>query len=152
MGTKYTSNATEEVLVLDTLIKVLRSAGTLEKNVSDWLLQHQLTITQFGILEALYFSGEMNASLLAHKVLRTCGNITYVLDQLSTRDLISRHKNPEDRREVMVRISAAGKELIQTIFPEHAARMADFFKVLTRSETQKLGALCKTLGRQERSR
>jgi len=151
MGTKYTSNASEEVLTLDTLIKVLRAAGTLEKNVSDWLVQYQLTITQFGILEALHFSGDMNASLLAQKVLRTCGNMTYVLDQLSQRGLISRDRNPDNRREILVSLSQEGQQLIQNIFPDHASRMTTFFNVLTPSETQQLGALCKTLGLQERS-
>lgn len=150
MGTKYKSKSSDEVVALDTLIKVLRAAGTLEKTVSDWLTQHELTLTQFGILEALHFSGDMNASLLAQKVLRTCGNITYVLDQLSSRGLLSKNKNPEDRREVMVSLSPTGKTLIQTIFPEHAARMADFFCVLKSSETKQLGTLCKTLGLQER--
>ncbi len=151
MGTKYSGTSPEEVLALDTLIKVLRAAGTLETHVSEWLLQHQLTITQFGILEALFFSGEMNASLLAQKVLRTCGNMTYVLDQLSTRNLITRDRNPENRREILVRLSSTGETLIAGIFPDHATRMDDFFNVLTRSEQQQLGALCKILGRQERS-
>jgi len=151
MGTKYKSKSPDEVLALDTLIKVLRAAGTLEKNVSDWLGQHQLTITQFGILEALHFSGDMNASLLAKKVLRTCGNMTYVLDQLSDRGFVSKSKNPNDKREVMVSLSPEGKRLIQDIFPEHAERMSDLFKVLKRSETKQLGELCKTLGLQERS-
>ena len=150
MGTKYRSTSNEEVLALDTLIKVLRAAGSLETQVSAWLAPHQLTLTQFGILEALHFSGKMNASLLAQKVLRTCGNMTYVLDQLSTRNLITRDRNPDNRREILVQLSHEGQRLIQAIFPDHATRMADFFKVLTRSEQQHLGALCKTLGLQER--
>ncbi len=150
MGTKYSSASPEEILSLDTLIKVLRAAGTLETHVSEWLVQHQLTITQFGILEALFFSGEMNASLLAQKVLRTCGNMTYVLDQLSTRGLITRDRNPENRREILVRLSSEGERLIAEIFPDHATRMSCFFDVLTRSEQHQLGTLCKMLGRQER--
>ena len=151
METRSSSASPEESLALDTLIKVLRAAGTLETHVSEWLVPHQLTLTQFGILETLHFSGKMNASLLAQKVLRTCGNMTYVLDQLSTRNLITRDRNPDNRREILVQLSQEGHGLIQDIFPYHATRMDAFFKVLTHSEQHQLGVLCKRLGLQERS-
>lgn len=149
MGTKYSSHVPEESVALDTVIKVLRAAGTLEAYVSMWLSQHQLTITQFGILEALYFSGDMNASVLAQKVLRTCGNMTYVLDQLASRDLIVRERNPDNRREIVVGLTPAGHALITAIFPEHASRMVSFFSVLDLDEQHVLGRLCKRLGLQE---
>lgn len=148
MGTKYHASP-EETQALDTVIKVLRAANSVDAHVSVWLREKNLTITQFGILEALFFSGEMKASVLAQKVLRTCGNMTYVLDQLADRDFICRERNPHNRREVTVFLTPLGHQLIGVIFPEHAARVTQFFGVLAAEEQKLLGALCKKLGLQE---
>src|SRR5687767_7844207 len=63
-----------------------------------------LTETQFGVLEALYHLGPMCQRDVGRKVLKSCGNVTFVLDNLARAGLVRRQPSVEDRRFVSVHL------------------------------------------------
>ena len=77
--------------------------------------------TQFAVLEALYHLGPMSLSDIAQKILTTGGNLTMVVGNLEKQGLAHRQKSPEDRRVLIVALTAKGKALMRKLFPEHAA-------------------------------
>ena len=79
-----------------------------------------LTQGQFAVMEALYHLGPMCQHVLAQKLLRSGGNVTLVIDNLERAGMVKRVRNPEDRREVAVHLTAKGRKLITRVFPEHA--------------------------------
>jgi MarR family 2-MHQ and catechol resistance regulon transcriptional repressor len=91
----------------------------------------------------------MSLSDLAQKILTTGGNLTMVVGNLEKQGLAHRQQSPEDRRVLIVVLSAKGKALIRKLFPEHAAGIAQFMAVLSPSEQEVLGALCRKLGKQD---
>ncbi len=110
----------------------------------------KLTLTQFAVLEALYHLGPMSLSDIAQKVLTTGGNLTMVVGNLEKQGLARRQQSPEDRRVLIVVLTAKGKALIRQIFPRHAAAIVEFLNVLAPEEQMRLGELCRKLGTRER--
>lgn len=131
---------------LTVFVKMMRAAESLSVSVHRPLAEEDLTVSQFGVLEALFHKGPMCQKDLAGKILKSTGNITMVIDNLEKRGLVERRRSETDRRFIQVLLTAAGRELIARIFPEHAARIEARLGVLDRKELDDLGALLKRVG------
>jgi MarR family transcriptional regulator, 2-MHQ and catechol-resistance regulon repressor len=150
MPTHY-RGTTEEVLALNTYIKLQRATNSLEARLAHRRTMADITGTQFGVLEALYHLGPLCQGEISAKLLKSGGNITLVVDNLEKRGLVQREREPHDRRMIVVSLTPAGRELISQIFPKHLAAIVDEMSVLTPEEQQTLGDLCRKLGKQERA-
>lgn len=148
MGTRYLGTK-EEVAALDAYIKLVRAAESVSNRLHRHLDAHKLTVTQFGVLEALYHLGSMYQRELAEKLLKSGGNITLVIDNLEKRQLVKRDREVDDRRCISVSLTDAGKQLITEIFPIHVAAVVKELSILTLPEQEELGRLCRRLGKQE---
>ena len=135
-----------EQRALDAYVKLVRAAERVSARVNRHLAEHGLTVSQFGVLEALYHLGPLYLSELARKILKTGGNLTMVVDNLEKRGLAERCPDTKDRRFVRVAITPKGRKLIASIFPAHARGIADALAALSASEQEDLAALCKKLG------
>ncbi|MBS0663974.1 MAG: MarR family transcriptional regulator [Verrucomicrobia bacterium] len=110
------------------------------------MLPKGLTIAQFGLLEALLHRGPLCQGELATKLLRSGGNVTLVVDNLERSGLVSRQRDPEDRRFITVSLTDRGRAFISELFPKVAASLAREFAVLSTAEQFTLGWLCRKLG------
>ena len=137
----------EQVLALDTMIKLTRATNSLMSRLARRNTHPDLSESQFGTLEALYHLGPMSQTEICSKLLKSGGNTTLVVDNLERHGLVERHRDHQDRRVVMVALTPHGAELISSIFPNHAAAVADELSVLTPEEQHQLGELCKKLGK-----
>ncbi|MBE2236338.1 MAG: MarR family transcriptional regulator [Caldilineaceae bacterium] len=146
MPTHFAGRA-DEILALDTLIKLSRAANSLLARIALHNTHPDLTVSQFGTLEALYHLGTMSQSGICDKLLKSGGNTTLVIDNLEKRDLVRRKRDPNDRRVVLVELTDDGLELIRSIFPRHAQVVAEEMSILTPEELRQLGELCKKLGK-----
>ena len=145
MGTHYQGTA-NEMAALDLYIKLSRAADATTGQINHHLHRHNLTISQFGVLEALYFLGPQQPGQLAHKVLKSSGNMTLVIENLVKRGLVSRERREDDRRCIDISLTTEGRELIENIFPDHVAGVVRTMSVLTLEEQQQLAALSRKLG------
>jgi MarR family transcriptional regulator, 2-MHQ and catechol-resistance regulon repressor len=105
-----------------------------------------LSLTDFGILEALLHKGSMAVNDLGKKVSLTSGSITTAVDRLQERGLVQRRNTDEDRRARMVHLTATGRREIRAAFRKHAAAMDQLGSVLTPEERAELVRLLKVLG------
>lgn len=136
-----------ETTALSTYVKLMRAAESISSSVHGHLNESGLTISQFGVLEALFHLGPLSQADLARKILKSTGNITMVIDNLEKRDLVKRERDPEDRRYYAVRLTEEGKKTIGSIFPRHAGRIVNDMNALSKAEQETLGALCRKLGK-----
>lgn len=136
----------EDLATLKTYVKMARATDTVTAATHRHLAKENLTISQFGVLEALYHLGAMCQKDVAKKILKTTANITTVIDNLEKRGLVERVRSTEDRRYISLHITAEGAELIERIFPRHLQGIVESFKVLTAEEQTQLAHLCKKLG------
>jgi len=108
-----------------------------------------LTISQFGVLEALHHKGPLCQRDIAAKILKSTGNITLVIDNLEKQGLVKRERTSEDRRYLSVRLTEQGEELICSVFADVEAEIVEEMNRLTIEEQATLGRLCKKLGLRE---
>ena len=146
--TRIQSHRTQQRLPLSTYVKLMRAANSARSYASRSLNDSNLTLTQFAVLEALYHLGPMSLSDIARKVLTTGGNLTMVVGNLEKLGLARRQSCPEDRRVLIVALTPKGKTLLRDIFPRHAAAIVEFLSVLSPEEQERLGDLCRKLGKQ----
>lgn len=148
MGTRYLGTQ-EEVLALDTFIKLVRATESVSTRIHRRLAETDLTVSQFGVLEALFHLGSLYQRELAEKLLKSGGNMTLVIDNLEKRSLVKREREPDDRRCIKVCLTEKGHQLISQIFPSHVAAVVDEMSILTPDEQAELGRLCRKLGKKE---
>jgi MarR family transcriptional regulator, 2-MHQ and catechol-resistance regulon repressor len=134
-----------EMRALDAFIGLLRAADKVSSAAHRELASVRLSVSQFGVLEALYHLGAMCQRDIARKILKSTGNITMVIDNLEKRGLVSRLRNENDRRFFSIQLTPAGEELIGQCFPDHARRITGIMTILTDDEQQCLTELCKKL-------
>lgn len=145
MGTNYTGTEKEE-LALNTFIKLVRATETVTSRINRHLIKEGLTVSQFGVLEALLHLGPLNQRNLGKKLLKSGGNITLVIDNLEKNGWVERNRDPNDRRSVLIRLTPEGKEVIESYFPRHLDHIVREFNVLEAEERKELGRICKKLG------
>ena len=145
MGTRYQGEK-EEVRALDAFIKLIRAANSVSARVEARLSDIELTVSQFGVLEALYHLGPLFQKDLGRKILKSGGNITMVVDNLEKRGLVVRTRDEKDRRHISVAITPKGQTVIRSFFPGHVERIVREMAALTKAEQEELGRLCKKVG------
>ena len=139
----------KDALALDTYVKLMRATGAVTARMHKHLAASKLTISQFGVLEALFHLGSMMQQELGKKILKTSGNMTMVVDNLEKRGLVSRKPDPEDRRCTCISLTQDGTSLIKKVFPKHADIAKQIFSALDEKECQHLGVLLKKLGKNQ---
>lgn len=145
MGTHY-EGTEKEVKILNAFIKLMRATESINNRLNRKLSEAGLTVSQFGVLEALLHLGPLNQKALAEKLLKSGGNITLVIDNLEKNGWVERHQDPEDRRSMLIYLTSEGESFISSYFPQHLEHIISEFDVLTDAEIEELGNICKKLG------
>lgn len=131
---------------LDAYVKLLRASRAVLARVEPRLAAASLTVTQFGVLEAILHKGPLSQRELSRKVLTSPGNMTDLVDKLEARGLVHRVRQKADRRAVQVELTAAGEALIRPLFADHAGDIAAAMGGLDGAELRQLSALLRKLG------
>ncbi len=131
---------------LATYTVLVRGTESATSRIHKYLDELGLTISQFGVLEALYHLGPLCQKELASKILKTSGNLTMVIDNLEKSALVRRVKDEADGRVWNISLTDAGRKLIARIFPKHASIVEQEMAVLSQAEQKTLAKLCKKLG------
>lgn len=126
--------------------KLARSSSTFGKLTVRHISSFGLTEPQFGVLEALGHLGPLRLGELSRKRLVSGGNMTCVVDNLEKEGLVERIHSTEDRRQILVQLTAKGKTLFDDIFVNHAEYVGQIASVLTEQEQETLAGLLKKLG------
>lgn len=132
---------------LKTYVKLMRTTTSVTDRLHRHLRGDGLTISQFGVLEALHHLGPLCQRDIGNKILKTGGNMTLVIDNLEKRDLVERVKDIQDRRYLQIHLTSQGHELVQKVFLRHAGIAEKAFALLDQEEQEQLGMLLKKLGR-----
>ncbi len=117
------------------------------RSVSGHQTLGDLTLSQFGVLEAVFHLGPMSQKDIGQKLLKSGGNMTLVIDNLVKLGLVVRNRSREDRRVMLISLTNEGQALICRIFPKHVQAIVTEMSVLTADEQEELGRLLKKLGR-----
>ncbi len=145
MGTKYFGTV-DEINALNSYIKLIRAAESLNSRINTEINRNGLTESQFSILEALFHLGPLCQRQLGDKLLKSGGNITLVIDNLEKQNLVRRERGEKDRRFFTIHLTEKGMALIKKIFPAHVNLIVQEMNVLTNEEHITLQKMLKLIG------
>ncbi|HKS81539.1 MAG TPA: MarR family transcriptional regulator [Candidatus Acidoferrales bacterium] len=136
-----------DTAALNAYINLMRASDSLAGRLTAQLESHELTMGQFGVLEALYHLGPMCQGMLGKKLLRSGGNITVVVDNLEKHGLVLRERQKDDRRKVLIRLTQPGKAILEQMLPAHVEAIVKEMSQLTPEEQEELRRICRKLGK-----
>ena len=116
----------------------------IRKMLSETLEQYDLSNTDWKVLCSLRWSGtphRRSAGDLARRADLTSGAMTTRLDHLERAGLVRRLPDPDDRRGVLVELTAKGRRLHQEAIGAQAAKEALLAEALNAREKEQLNAL-----------
>ncbi|MCM3124514.1 MULTISPECIES: MarR family transcriptional regulator [unclassified Mesobacillus] len=125
---------------------IIRAAQAIHDVIRKDAAQYGLNPTEFSVMELLYHRGEQPIQIIGKKVLISSGSITYVIDKLVEKNYVRRRACPEDRRVTYGVLTNEGKELMDTIFPQHEMEMSRIFADLDAEEVNQTISLLKRIG------
>ena len=125
---------------------LVRATNAVNRTVDAEITSHDLTATEFGILEALYHKGPLLLGDVQKKILLSSGGVTYTVDRLAEKGLVERRECQSDRRARYAALTPRGEALIARLFPGHAQVIEQTLSALTAREQEELTALLRKLG------
>ncbi|MDH3290632.1 MAG: response regulator [Gemmatimonadota bacterium] len=123
-----------------------RAHTVVEARVAQHASRHDLTLAEFGALQALHRQGPMLLGELQRHVLVSSGGMTYLVDRLESRGLVTRRPSPTDRRARFAVLTEDGQRLMDRIVPEHVRAVADAVDGMSAAEQRQASALLRALG------
>ncbi|MGN7382132.1 Uncharacterized HTH-type transcriptional regulator yusO [Chlamydia abortus] len=138
----------EYELSLKLFVVFSRANRAVVDRIKEDIKNYGLNPTEFAVLELLFHKGDQPIQNIGKKILLTSGSMTYVIDQLEKKGLLTRKQCKEDRRITYASITEEGRLLMEDIFPKHRNVIHDMFSSLNREEQEQMIHLLKKLGLQ----
>ncbi|MEH7072812.1 MarR family transcriptional regulator [Neobacillus drentensis] len=121
----------------------MQTSKSIHDRIKEEMTKNKLSITEFSVLEVLYQKGKQTIQQIGSCILVSSGSMTYVIDKLEQRGLLSRNACLEDRRVIHVRLTEDGNELMNEIMPKYHKFVNQMFDSLDFGEAETLVHLLK---------
>lgn len=133
-------------LELKILIGLHRVVSKIDRDSSRVVSEYDLTLGQFGVLEALYHKGDLTIGQIQEKILSSTGTMPLIIKNLEKRDLVQRIICEADRRKCFIHLTDEGKKLIEEAYPKNRETVIDFMQDLSNEEKENMMLILKKLG------
>ncbi|MGL4859245.1 MAG: MarR family winged helix-turn-helix transcriptional regulator [Enterobacteriaceae bacterium] len=122
--------------------EVLALASAIDKDCQTRLGEHGLSEGRFVLLFLLHAEAEgLTPAELSERAGVTRSTITGLLDGLAKEGFLERKADPQDRRKIMVRLTAQGRILTEQLFEQHSRWIASLFADFSPQDKALLSAL-----------
>lgn len=128
--------------------RIVRLESLFQQRYAEVFADFGMKEGDYGLLVALRRAGtpyELTPTGLAKARMMSSGGLTPALDRLQRRGWIERTPNPQDRRGMLVRLTTAGKELVDAAMEAHTAVEHDLVHHLSPTKRRQLVALLREL-------
>ena len=132
-------------LTKDTLFELVRTYQAFSAYSEAFVQQFDLTPAQFDVIATLGKTTGLNTGEIGERTLITKGTLTGVIDRLEKKGLVQREVPAQDRRSVVVKLTADGQALFNRAFPTHVGDLERRFGQLESSELELLRVLLNRL-------
>ncbi|NHC40587.1 MarR family transcriptional regulator [Bacillus sp. MM2020_1] len=122
---------------------LMQTSKAIHDRIKEEMAKNKLGITEFSVLEVLYQKGKQTIQQIGSCILVSSGSMTYVIDKLEQRGLLSRNACPDDRRMIHVRLTDDGNKLMNEIMPKYHEFVDNMFDSLDFDEAETLVNLMK---------
>jgi DNA-binding MarR family transcriptional regulator len=111
-----------------------------------------MTYARVRLLGALHCNGSQIMTTISDELGVTRRNVTALVDALEEEELVRRKPHPTDRRATVIEMTLEGERMMDRIYDEHRAAVAELFVELGEEDRQELarmlGALREMLRRE----
>ncbi|WP_370289776.1 MarR family winged helix-turn-helix transcriptional regulator [Nocardioides sp.] len=128
--------------------RIARLAHHVDRARKQAFTDHDVEPWEFDVLAALRRAGapyELSPGRLLRETLVTSGTMTNRVDRLTTRGLVERHPDPNDRRGVLVRLTPEGKQAVDGAFAALLDAERDLLSGVPEADQRALADLLRTL-------
>jgi DNA-binding MarR family transcriptional regulator len=129
--------------------RLSRVSRAVERRLEEVFARHGLQSWGFDMLATLRRSGppfEMTPTELVDSLMVSTSAMTNRIDRLAAAGYLQRRPDPRDRRAVQIRLTPAGRQLIDQVLVEHLDNERTIVEALTPAEQDQLAALLRRLG------
>lgn len=98
--------------ILRALRRIIRAVDLYSRQLAH---RHTLTGPQLVCLRRLHKDGAMSSGTLAREVSLAPATVTGICDRLEARNLVTRTRKPEDKRQVLVALTEAGRAMAENV-------------------------------------
>ena len=133
---------------MEVLSRVTRLGHHLDRARRQAFAEHAIESWEFDVLAALRRAGapyELSPGRLLRETLVTSGTMTNRVDRLVARGYVERYPDPDDRRGVIVRLTAEGKDAVDGAFEALLAAETELLTGLPVRDRKRLAGLLRTL-------
>ena len=137
-----------DVSPLEILSRVSRLARRLDLARGSAFAGHRLEGWAFDVLSALRRAGEpyeLSPGQLVQQTLVTSGTMTNRVDRLERTGLVERRPDPDDRRGVLVRLTPAGRDVVDAAMADLLQRERSLLSELSDAERVQLAGLLRRM-------
>ncbi|MCZ4256378.1 MarR family transcriptional regulator [Sulfitobacter sp. G21635-S1] len=127
--------------------RITRLSAHLSEEMGKTFARHGLNGPSFDMLATLLRSGPPHAlspNQLLETMMVTSGTMTNRIDQLEKDDLVTRVRNPDDKRSVLVQLTGKGQKIIDAAVTDHVETQKKLVAGLSGEERGNLNALLRT--------
>lgn len=128
----------------ETFFNIVRVYERFWSQTSRFLKDHDLTMQQYQVAQILAGSSSkegLPSLVVAQRMLNRVPDITRLLDRMERRGLVNRARSLKDRRVVLVRLSAAGRSLVDELDEPIRAFHRECFDHMSSDELCRLNQL-----------
>ncbi|WP_313460282.1 MarR family transcriptional regulator [Achromobacter sp.] len=139
---------TQDFGAMAVIARVFRLNAFAVRDVNRSFRRYNLHQGEFDVLATLYRTGAphaMNPQKLVEALLLTSGAMTNRLDRLEQAGLLVRNPNPDDRRGVIVSLTAEGLRVIKLVLKDYLKELNELLDPLSPSERKQMAGLLKKL-------
>lgn len=125
------------------IVSMLRADSKAAQALERALAEIDLTLPQFNVLMVLAAAqpGSIPTSALTAELVSTPPNTTWLTNRMEERGLVSKRRDPEDGRVVLVELTERGWKVLAKAAPVVFAAEKELLRGFSRAELKTLGAL-----------
>jgi DNA-binding MarR family transcriptional regulator len=103
----------------EAMASVMRTAAVLDHVLNDALKPYRITATQYNVLRILRGAGKRGlcGREIGERLISRVPDVSRLLDRMETTGLMTRERDPDDRRHVTARASPKGLKLLVAVEP-----------------------------------
>ena len=121
-------------------LRLLTCTNLIEATIrADLRAEFEVTLPRFDLMAQLFRHPEgLKMGELSRRLMVTGGNVTGISDQLETEGLVARSPHAEDRRSLVISLTAAGRRAFARMAARHEEWVAGLMGGLSETERKTL--------------